>query len=71
MAQQKETAHIAAGRAYLGSPTRARTWDLRINSPGLDLPATLGAEPISAVQAWSIFGTFRYVMAPWTPRTAE
>jgi hypothetical protein len=30
---KKETAHIAAGRTYLGSPTWARTWDLRINSP--------------------------------------
>src|SRR5450755_781187 len=35
MAQQKETAHIAAGRMDLGSPTWARTRDLRINSPSL------------------------------------
>ena len=35
IAEQKETARIAAGRIALGSPTRARTWDLRINSPSL------------------------------------
>jgi hypothetical protein len=29
--QEIKMAHIAAGRAVSGSPTRARTWDLRIN----------------------------------------
>jgi len=28
-----QTARIAAGRMDIGSPTRARTWDLRINRP--------------------------------------
>ena len=34
-APQMETARIAAGRNNAGSPTWARTRDLRINSPAL------------------------------------
>jgi hypothetical protein len=33
-----QTARIAAGRVDIGSPTRARTWDLRINSPSEKSP---------------------------------
>src|SRR6266581_3665202 len=34
-AERNAGAEIAETRMYIGSPTRARTWDLRINSPSL------------------------------------
>jgi hypothetical protein len=33
IAEQNQTAKTAETRMDIGSPTRARTWDLRINSP--------------------------------------
>ena len=34
-AERNQTAKTAKTRMDIGSPTRARTWDLRINSPSL------------------------------------
>ena len=56
-APQMETARIAAGRRNAGSPTWARTRDLRINSPALyqlsyrgTEARSIGAEPLFVKQ---------------------
>ena len=55
-------ARIAAGLQKSGSPTRARTWDLRINSPSLYQLSYQGIEGYSSRRRR--FGSIRLPLFP-------
>ena len=57
------TAHVNPTKTPADLVAAVAGADLRINSPEVKLPATLGAEPISAFSTWSIPRHFRRPVA--------
>ena len=58
---------MAASQMYIGSPTRARTWDLRINRPALRRSVSSIKLMHYLTCARSIFAEILRVMAPYSP----